>query len=112
MLVRGGLVKPRKHRPRKKPVYYQMNYPGQRVQMDVKYMPKMGLGGRPEPYKEYQYTAIDDCTRLRFVWVYQELCPANSVDFAQRMLKFFAFPVEEVQTDHGTGIHLHLHALG
>ena len=42
-----------------------------------------------------------DSTRLRLVWVYQELCPANSVDFAQRMLKFFPFPVEEVQTDHG-----------
>ncbi|MDI6815391.1 MAG: IS481 family transposase [Dehalococcoidales bacterium] len=102
VLVRAGLVKPRKHRPRKKPVYYQMNYPGQRVQVDAKYMPKIGLRDRPEPYKEYQYTAIDDCTRLRFVWVYQELCPANSVDFARRMLAFFPFPVEEVQTDHGT----------
>ncbi len=56
---------------------------------------------RPEPYKEYQYTAIDDCTRLRFIWVYQELYPANSVDFTRRTLKFFPFPVEEVPTDHG-----------
>lgn len=45
---------------------------------------------------------MDDCTRLGFVWVYQELCPANSVDFARRMLEFFPFPTEEVQTDHGT----------
>ncbi len=101
VLVRAGLAKPRKRRPGKKPVYYQMNYPGQRLQVDVKYMPKMSLGDRPEPYQEYQYTAIDDCTRLRFIWVYQELCPANSVDFAQRMLKFFPFPVEAIQTDHG-----------
>jgi hypothetical protein len=79
-----------------------MLYPGQRVQVDAKYMPKIRLGDRPEPYKEYQYTAIDDCTRLRFVWVYQELSPANSVDFAFRMLTFFPFPVEEVQTDHRT----------
>ena len=102
VLVRAGEIKPRRRRPRKKPVYYQMNYPGQRVQVDSKYMPRMRLGDRPEPYQEYQYTAIDDCTRLRFVWVYQELCPANSVDFACRMLEFFPFPVEEVQTDHGT----------
>jgi transposase InsO family protein len=101
VLVRAGEIKPRKTRPRKKPVYYQMNYPGQRVQVDVKYMPKMELKDRPEPYQEYQYTAIDDCTRLRLVWVYQELCSANSVDFAKRMLAFFPFPVEEVQTDHG-----------
>ena len=102
VLVRAGLVKPRKHRPRKKPVYYQMNYPGQRVQVDVKYMPKIRLRHRPEVYQEYQYTAIDDCTRLRFVNTYEELCPANAVDFAHRMLTFFPFPVEEIQTDHGT----------
>lgn len=101
VLVRAGEVKPRKHRPRKKPVYYQMSYPGQRVQVDVKYMPKMRLRNRPEPFQEYQYTAIDDCTRLRFVETYEELCPANSVDFGHRMLAFFPFPVEEVQTDHG-----------
>jgi len=65
-------------------------------------MPKISPSGRPEPYKEHQYTAIDDCTRLRFVWVYQELCPSNSVDFAKRMLEFLPFPIEEVQTDHGT----------
>jgi len=102
VLVRAGEIKPGKHRPHKKPVYYHMEYPGQRVQIDAKYMPKVSLSGRPEPYKEYQYTAIDDCTGLRFVWVYQELCPANSVDFAKRMLEFLPFPIEEVQTDHRT----------
>ena len=101
VLVRAGEIKPRKHRPRKKPVYYQMNYPGQRVQVDVKYMPKIRLEGRPEPYQEYQYTAIDDCTRLRFVKTYEELCPANSVAFARAMMTFFPFTIEEVQTDHG-----------
>ena len=47
VLVRAGLIKPRKQRPRNKPVYYQMNYPGQRVQVDVKYMPKLSLGDPP-----------------------------------------------------------------
>lgn len=101
VLVRASEIQPRKHRRRKKPVYYQMNYPGQRVQVDVKYMPKMRLKGRPEPYQEYQYTAIDDCTRLRFVKTYEDLCSANSVNFARRMIGFFPFPIEEVQTDHG-----------
>jgi transposase InsO family protein len=102
VLVRAGEIQPRKHRPHKKPVYYQMRYPGQRIQVDVKYMPKIKLGSQPELYQEYQYTAIDDCTRLRFVETYEELCPANSVDFAQAMTAFFPFPIEEVQTDHGT----------
>ena len=50
VLVRAGLIKPGKPRPRKKPVYYQMLYPGQRVQVDTKYMPKIRLGNHPEPY--------------------------------------------------------------
>jgi hypothetical protein len=33
VLVRAGEIQPRQGRPRKKPVYYQMNYPGQRGQV-------------------------------------------------------------------------------
>ena len=36
------------------------------------------------------------------MWVHQELCPANSVGFAHRMLEFLSFLIEEVQIDHGT----------
>jgi len=35
VLVRAGEIKPGKHHPRKKPVYYHMDYPGQRVQIDA-----------------------------------------------------------------------------
>ena len=52
VLVRAGEIKLKKHRHRKKPVYYHMDYPGQRVQIDAKYMPKISLRGHPEPYKE------------------------------------------------------------
>jgi len=38
---------------------------------------------------------------VRLAKTYEELCPANSVDFARRMLEVFPFPIEEVQTDHG-----------
>ena len=54
MLVRAGEVKPRKHRSHKKPLYYQMLYPGQRVQVDAKYMPKIRLSDRAEISQEYQ----------------------------------------------------------
>ena len=35
--------------------HYQMNYPGQRVHLDGKYMPTIVLSDHPEPYKENQY---------------------------------------------------------
>jgi transposase InsO family protein len=101
VLLRAGEIKPRHRRPRKKPVYYSLARPGERVQVDVKYLPKLKIGRFPEGYQEYQYTAIDDCTRLRFTGIYQEVTPQNSVDFMKRALSFFPFPIQEVQTDHG-----------
>ena len=45
--------------------YEQMTYPGQRVQVDVKVVPRRCIAD-PE-LRLYQYTAIDEFTRLRFL---------------------------------------------
>ena len=51
---------------RKPQEYQRAEYPGQKVQVDVKYVPCYCVSdGR----KYYQYTAVDECTR----WVYREL---------------------------------------
>lgn len=102
VLQRAGMVKKRRSRPRKKPQSYAMAVPGQRVQMDVQYLPKMALKDRPELLQQYLYTAIDDCTRLQVLWVSSELTPRASSQFLLRVLRTFPFPVQEVQTDHGT----------
>ena len=101
VLQRAGLVKRRHSRPRKKPQSYAMLAPGQRIQVDVKYLPPLRLRNRPEPLKQYLYSAIDDCTRLKAAWVSSELTPHASVLFLYRLLRTFPFPIQEVQTDHG-----------
>ena len=101
VLQRAGLVKKRRSRPRKKPQSYAMLAPGQRVQVDVKYLPPLRLRNRPEPFKQYLYCAIDDCTRLQAVWVSSELTPQASVLFLYRLLRTFPFPIQGIQTDHG-----------
>ena len=50
--------------------YEQMTYPGQRVQIDVKVVPRMCITD-PELCL-FQYTAIDEFTRLRFLAAYPE----------------------------------------
>ena len=51
--------------------------PGHRVQIDVKFI--QPLAGAPKPKQYYQFTAIDDCTRLRMLRIYlrcdQKLSP-------------------------------------
>jgi len=101
VLQRAGLVKRHHSRPRKRPQSYAMLAPGQRVQVDVKYLPSLRLRNRPEPLKQYLYSAIDDCTRLKAAWVSSELTPHASVLFLYRLLRTFPFPIQEVQTDHG-----------
>jgi hypothetical protein len=47
---------------------YEKPLPGHRVQIDVKFIGP--LAGAPKPKKYYQFTAIDDCTRLRVLRIY------------------------------------------
>ncbi|MDL2238324.1 DDE-type integrase/transposase/recombinase [Christensenellaceae bacterium OttesenSCG-928-K19] len=82
--------------------YEQMTYPGQRVQIDVKVVPAhCRAAGCP---KLYQYTAIDEYSRLRYLGAYEEQNTYSSRDFLVRMVKWFkkrGIRVECVQTDNG-----------
>ena len=82
--------------------YEQMQYPGQRLQVDVKVVPRKCITD-PE-LKLYQYTAIDEFTRLRFLAAYPEQSTYSSADFLQKLYKWYArrgIRVECVQTDNG-----------
>ena len=82
--------------------YQQMTYPGQRVQVDVKVVPRSCIAD-PE-LRLYQYTAIDEFTRLRFLAACPEQSTFSSADFLKRLFKWYArrgIRVECVQTDNG-----------
>ena len=82
--------------------YEQMTYPGQRVQVDVKVVPRRCIAD-PE-LRLFQYTAIDEFTRLRFLSAYPEQSTYSSADFLKRLVKWYArrgIRVECVQTDNG-----------
>ena len=50
----------------------------------------------------YQYTAIDDCTRLRVLGLYHRRTAANAVHFLEeRMMEEFHFPIQRIQTERG-----------
>jgi hypothetical protein len=50
----------------------------------------------------YQWTAIDECTRYRFVYGFEEHTPENSVKFLKMLQKAFPFKIQTAQTDNGT----------
>lgn len=82
--------------------YEQMSYPGQRVQIDVKFVPSACLVNEAKGQKFYQYTAIDEFSRWRFVEAFEEHSTFSSMRFLQHLIKAFPAPIECVQTDNGT----------
>lgn len=78
-----------------------MTYPGQRVQVDVKFVPSVCLVGDSVGKKFYQYTALDEYSRFRYVEAFEEHSTYSSSIFLEHMLKAFKFPVKCVQTDNG-----------
>lgn len=83
--------------------YQQMTYPGERVQIDVKYVPKKSLTKEviEQDGRYYQYTAIDEYTRKRVLWASKEQSTSASTEFLEIVLKKFPFKVECIQTDNG-----------
>ena len=82
--------------------YEQMAHPGERVQVDVKVVPRNCIAD-PE-LRLFQYTAIDEFTRLRFLAAYPEQSTYSSADFLSRLTKWYqrrGIKVECVQTDNG-----------
>ena len=80
----------------------QMKYPGQRVQIDVKFVPLTCITTKGERY--FQYTAIDEYSRLRYLEAFEEHSTYSSSVFLKNAAAFFkkqGFRIECVQTDNG-----------
>jgi len=84
-------------KPKKPEAYEGGTFPGERVQIDVKYVPKACLYGE----KLYQYTLVDEYSR----WCYREI-HAEHNDYASSLflrnaINAAPFKIKEVQTDNG-----------
>jgi len=93
-------VKPEiKKKSSQKPMQYERaSYPGQKVQVDVKFVPSYCIANGQ---KYYQYTAVDECTRWTFREMYDEHSTYSSKDFLIKLIKAFPVPIREIQTDNG-----------
>ena len=87
----GALVR----RPRKpKPIWtrYAKENPGERAQMDLKYLPQ----GR------YQLTLVDDCSRFLAATVLEKRTTAAVCKALPGLLETIPFPLRCLQTDNGS----------
>lgn len=84
--------------------YPELLMPGEKVQIDVKEVPYNCLRGtlKRDGKHLYQWTAIDECTRIRFIYGFEEHTPENTVKFLEMLIKAFPFKIKTIQTDNGT----------
>ena len=86
ILKRNGLNRlPRGTRMRKLHTKrYQKQVPGHHIQVDVKFL--TFIGKRGEKVRRFQYTAIDDATRVRALKVYEKHTQANAINFIDHIM--------------------------
>lgn len=74
---------------------FEKPHPGDSVQVDVKVVKIAGQ-------KAFQYTALDDCTRLRVLRLYRRQNQVSSLEFFAELQKAFPFPIRQLQNDNGS----------
>jgi transposase InsO family protein len=78
---------------------YEKQVPGLHVQVDVKFLTLQRQKGAP--VRRYQYTAIDDVTRVRAPKIYRLHTQANAIDFINYVVEKLAFRIRTIRTDRG-----------
>ena len=105
VMIRLGIYKktPSKKKQPENREYKQTTYPGEKVQVDVKYVPTncMLNEDKENDIRYYQYTAIDEYSRQRVVMATKEHSTYESAKFVKLIIKKFKFNIETVQTDNG-----------
>ena len=102
VLKREGLIAVKEKDSYKPKPYQQMTHPGERIQIDVKVVPRKCIAD-PKLHL-FQYTAIDEYSRYRILGAYPEQTTYSSYQFLLRVVDEFkkkGVKVECVQTDNG-----------
>jgi transposase InsO family protein len=90
---------------------YEKPQPGHRLQLDVKFLERIAGTAK----RLYQFTAIDDCTRIRVLKIYDSCNQTSAIRFVNEVIKRLPFRVLVIQTDNGaefqSRFHWHLESL-
>lgn len=78
---------------------YAKQVPGHHIQMDVKFLNLITPQG--SRIRRYQYTAIDDATRIRALKIYRRHTQENAIRFMDYVIQKFPFRIHTVRTDRG-----------
>lgn len=76
-------------------------YPGDKVQVDIKYVPMECLLFNSYGERYYQITAIDEYSRKRILEIVSEKSTYSTSQYVKHLEKRMGFKIETIQTDNG-----------
>ncbi len=77
-------------------------YPGDKVQVDIKYIPNECIGFNSYGIRYYQITAIDEYSRKRILEIVDEKTVTHTSRFIRTLEERMGFKINIVQTDNGS----------
>jgi len=80
-------------------IRYEKQVPGHHAQVDVKFLDFKVEEGKK--IRRFQYTAIDDATRIRVLKMYERHTQQNAIDFVNYVIGKFPFRINAIRTDNG-----------
>jgi len=93
---------------------YEKQVPGHHVQVDVRFLYFNDKQGRR--LRRFQYSAVDDATRVRALKIHRRHTRANALDFVDSVVNKFPFRINMICIDNGhefqAKFHWHLKDLG
>lgn len=92
-LIRKPQKKQKWYTPLKQP--YRAVFPGENIQLDVKYVPGMNMTWN------YQYRFIDVVTNMQFAVTKEARNARTTIETFKQAKKYFSFPITGIQTDNG-----------
>jgi transposase InsO family protein len=78
---------------------YAKQTSGHQVQVDVKFVSLNDPIGNP--IRRFQYTAIDDATRIRALKIFKKHNQKNAIEFIDHIIDKFPFRIHTIRTDRG-----------
>lgn len=84
---------------------YEKPQPGHRLQLDVKFLERIAGSTK----RRYQFTAIDDCTRIRVLKIYDACNQTTAIQFIDEVRRRLPFRIQFVQTDNGAEFQSRFH---
>jgi transposase InsO family protein len=86
---------------------YEKQVPEHHIQVDVKFL--KFHPPHTQPIRRFQYTAVDDGTRVRALKIYNRHTQQNAIDLIDYVISKFPFRIQTVRTDNGHEFQAHFH---